>query len=165
MAQHGYLKEYDEDFSGEDRGDGRDRDEREWHSRERGREFMFGKDNRDWPQHERGEADYRGRERSFSNHPDDHYRSWRDRQMQSLDRDYADYCREREEQFHRDFDAWRGRRHGNPEPLRTGMTQSGLSDDPSGELQLSTEDRSPAEPQQDPMAAATLGTNSGGRKK
>jgi hypothetical protein len=135
---------------------------------------MFGEDNRDrgawennrdWPQRERGEADYPGRERSFSNHPDDHYRNWRDRQMQSLDRDYTDYCREREEQFHRDFDAWRGRRHGNPEPLRTGMTQSGLSDDPSGELQLSTEDRSPAEPQQDPMAAATLGTNSGGRKK
>jgi len=45
-----------------------------------------------------------------SAHPDDHYRSWRDKQMQSLDRDYEDYCREREQQFHSDFDSWRQNR-------------------------------------------------------
>ena len=181
MAQHGYLREYDEDFRGEgrgdwDRGDQRERGERDRQDRERGREFMFGEDNRDrgawennrdWPQRHRAFQDDHGRreESRFRSHPDDHYRSWRDRQMQALDRDYADYCREREEQFHRDFNAWRDRRHGNPEPLRTGMTQTGLSQDPSGELQLTTEAQSPAEPEQDPMAAATLGTNSGGRRR
>jgi hypothetical protein len=100
---------------------------------------------------------------TFSNHPDDHYRSWRKKQIDALDRDYADYCREREEQFHRDFDAWRGRRHGNPQPLQAGMTQTGLSSDPTGELQLTTEAQSPAEGGQDPTATATLGTNSSGR--
>src|SRR5689334_4553192 len=117
MAQHGYLREYDEDFGDDrDRGDWRDRDDRDWRSREHGRGFMFGREdrdqrawenNRDWPQ----------RERSFRSSTDDHYRSWRDRQMQALDRDYADYCREREQAFHRDFDAWRDRRHGTPQPL------------------------------------------------
>jgi hypothetical protein len=165
MAQHGYLREYDEDFGEDrDRGDWRDREERAWRSREHGRGFMFGRDdrdprawedNRDWPQRERG----------FSSSPDDHYRSWRDRQMQALDRDYADYCREREQAFHRDFDAWRDRRHGTPQPLQPGMTQSGLSADPTGELQLSTEDQSPSQPEQDPTAAATLGTTSGGRRR
>lgn len=234
MAQHGYLRGYDEDprsSDDRDRGDWRDRDDQNWRSRERGRGFMFDDDrdrsrdrdedrgffsrmgegarswfgdderggsdrgawenNRDWPQRNRGSSDY-GREhgyggfqgddrggrrqggfggsnewregrRSFSSHADDHYRSWRDKQMQSLDQDYADYCREREQQFHSDFDSWRKQRHGNHQPLRTGMTQSGLSDDPSGELQLSTENQSPSEPQQDPMA--TLGTTSSGRKR
>jgi hypothetical protein len=59
--------------------------------------------NRDWPQRDREQQRYRS-------HPDDHYRSWRDRQIQSLDRDYEDYCREREQQFHRDFDSWRANR-------------------------------------------------------
>ena len=234
MAQHGYLREYDEDPRGSDdrdRGNWRDRDDRDWRSRDRGRGFMFDDDrdrardrdddrgffsrmggeasswfhddergdrgawenNRDWPQRNRGssnfgrehgyggfQGDYRGgrqqggfggsnewREgrRSFSSHPDDHYRSWRDKQMHALDQDYADYCREREQQFHSDFDSWRSQRHSNHQPLRTGMAQTGLSHDPSGELQLTTENQSPAEPQQDPMAAATLGTNSSSRKK
>lgn len=219
---HGYLREYDEDprsSDDRDRGDWRDRDDRGWSSRERGRGFMFDDDrdrsrdrdedrgffsrkgdergdsgrgawenNRDWPQRERsssgyggfqgdyrrsdrqqgglgGSNDWREGRQSFSSHPDDHYRSWRDKQMHSLDRDYADYCREREQQFHRDFDTWRSRRHGNHQPLRTGMTQTGLSKDPSGELQLTTENQSPSEPQQDPMTAATLGTTSSGRKR
>ena len=193
MAQHGYLREYDEDFERDDdreRGDWRERDERDWRSRERGRRFMFGDEDRERfreRDEDRGffsrigdearswfrddDDDYRGRRgergfvgrRSFSSHPDDHYRSWRDRQLQALDRDYADYCREREQQFHSDFDAWRDRRHGNPQPLQPGMTQSGLSSDPTGELQLRTEAQSSDAP--DPMATATLGTTSGGRKR
>ena len=79
--------------------------------------------------------------------------------MRSLDRDYEDYCREREQQFHRDFDQWRSQRHGNPGPLRTGMTQTGLSADPTGMTQAAAE-MEPAEPgEADPMATATLGTN------
>lgn len=48
--------------------------------------------------------------RNFSSHQDDHYRSWRNRQVEALDRDYQDYCREREQQFHREFDDWRQNR-------------------------------------------------------
>ena len=101
--------------------------------------------------------------RNFRSHQDDHYLSWRDRQMDSLDRDYADYCREREQQFHRDFDDWRQQRTGNHQPLRTGMTQTGQSKDPSGELELTNEATDNEESQADAMAAATMGTNSGRR--
>ena len=89
----------------------------------------------------------------------------RDRGRKERDRDYEDYCREREQQFHRDFDSWRNQRHGNPEPLRTGMTQTGLSHDPTGEMQL-TEDAA-LDPQNttDPMGTATLGTTSGGGRR
>lgn len=51
----------------------------------------------------RGGTDDRDDDRS-------HYRSWRDRQVASLDRDYDEYRREREEDFHSEFDDWRGRR-------------------------------------------------------
>jgi hypothetical protein len=47
---------------------------------------------------------------TFGSSQDDHYRSWRDRQMSELDHDYDDYCREREQQFHSDFDSWRRNR-------------------------------------------------------
>ena len=139
--------------------------------RDRGREhsaFSSGMDEarglfRDDDRHS-GRDQWHGDQRSggrFSASTDDHYRSWRDRQMQALDRDYEDYCREREQQFHQDFDTWRSQRRGNnPGPLRTGMTQTGQSHDPSGMLELTNEARDNAEPQADPIGAATLGTNS-----
>ena len=100
----------------------------------------------------------------YSAHPDDHYRSWRDKQMQALDRDYQDYCREREQQFHSDFDSWRSQRGGNnPGPLRTGMTGTGQSLDPTGTLELTNEATDNEEPVPDPTDAATLGTNSSDR--
>lgn len=217
MAQHGYLREYDESW---DRGEDRDRwreDDRErswqasngdWRDRERNRDFMFSDRNRDWERvpdqgrgspgredetarnrfsnedrqfrgssearwDERGSHGFAGsrsgsdRERSqrhFRSRQDDHYLSWRDRQMDALDRDYADYCREREAQFHQDFDSWRRHRHGNPGPLQTGMTQTGLSADPTGELQLTSDEEVKPETGPDPTATATLGTSgSGGR--
>lgn len=43
-------------------------------------------------------------------HRDDHYRSWREKQMQALDRDYEEYCRDCEQKFHQDFDSWRQNR-------------------------------------------------------
>jgi hypothetical protein len=138
MAQHGYVPEYDEEMSS-------DRD-REHGSRDR--EFMFGDEERFG----------RGR----SDHPDAHYLDWRDRHMRELDRDYEEYRRERGQQFHDDFTAWRDRKHGNAQPLRTGMTQSGLNNEPTGTLELSNESAGESIPA-DPMAAATLGTTSGGR--
>jgi len=157
---------------------GRDDD---WHERNRDRDrgMMFGERERGWSDEgrwsgDRGQRAQYGREErfgsgdqysrgrsSFSSHPDDHYRSWRDRHMSDLDRDYEDYCREREQAFHQDFDAWRTQRHASYQPLRTGMTQSGLSHDPSGQVQEATEGMADVSAT-DPMADATLGTNNEG---
>lgn len=52
-----------------------------------------------------------GHEGSYDQH-DETYRQYRDRHVQELDRDYDEWCREREQSFHRDFDDWRNRRRG-----------------------------------------------------
>jgi hypothetical protein len=145
MADHGYLPEYDEEMSS-DRERGL-RDERYG----RDRELMF---------RERDDEDRFGRGRA--DHPDAHYLSWRDRHMRELDSDYEEYRRERGQQFHDDFTGWRDRRHSNKQPLRTGMTQTGLHNEPTGTRELSGESAGESTPA-DPMAAATLGTNSSGR--
>lgn len=152
---HGYLgDEYGShgeiDF---DRDDDRERGwrERNW----RGRGADWGDRGRNRGMMLRGGG--------YSTNPDDHYRSWRDRYMSEVDRDYEDYCREREQQFHRDFDDWRSQRHGNQQPLATGMTQTGLSADPSGMTEAASETEPAANEGSDPMAAATLGTTSRGR--
>jgi len=44
---------------------------------------------------------------TFGSSEHDHYRNWRDRELAKLDRDYDDYCSEREQQFNQDFDSWR----------------------------------------------------------
>jgi hypothetical protein len=166
MAQHGYLRDNDE---------ARDRDlgrERGWRSEERDRDereqgFMFG--NR--PGYRRGtglRSGSGGGDRSprhFSSRQDDYYLSWRDKQKEALDRDYADYCREREQQFHEDFDAWRRRRQSHPEPLQTGTMQTGQSSDVSGTLELSREDAVRPQRQPDPVDTATLGATSTGRPR
>ena len=199
MAQHGYLREYDEGFGGGDseRDDWRDRDDRDRRSRERGRGFMFDEDNRgrsrdrdddrgffsrigdearSWFRDDErdnrgggprggfgGSNEWREGRQSFSSHPDDHYRSWRDRQMQALDQDYADYCREREQRFHQDFDSWRQNRQqsrGQQSPQPGGQNQDELllaSGEHSG---VNTIPGAINEPQATtaPEAEATLGT-------
>lgn len=68
-----------------------------------------------------GEGDYRGGRQNFSAgsqerggrtgfHHDDHYLSWRARQIEQMDRDYEDYCRDRQQSFHTDFASWRQNR-------------------------------------------------------
>lgn len=94
-----------------------------------------------------------GRSRDdFSSQQDDHYRSWRNRQMEALDRDYADYCREREQQFHRDFDSWREKRSGKKRNPQISAEEVMELDDSA---RLSTQPQSEPEP----VAEATLGTN------
>ena len=85
--------------------------------------------------------------------------------MSELDRDYADYCREREQRFHSEFDQWRRQKYGNPQPLRTGMTQTGISHDPSGMTQAVEENSPTVASEESPTGAATLGTNSEGRSR
>ena len=53
---------------------------------------------------------YRGY-RSRHEH-DPHYRSWRDRQMEALDRDYDEYRREHQDRFDTQFGSWRQTRQG-----------------------------------------------------
>ena len=103
--------------------------------------------------------------RHLSANSDDHYRSWRERHMSELDRDYEEYCREREQQFHDDFDAWRSQRRASPQSLRTGMTQTGPSADPTGQTQAEAETSPYAPEAEDPTANATLGTTSRRRGK
>jgi hypothetical protein len=49
--------------------------------------------------------------RARSYDPD--YHSWRERQMERLDREYDDYCRERQARFDRDYETWRSSRAGS----------------------------------------------------
>jgi len=113
-----------------------------------------------------GSNEWRENRSSFSSHPDDHYRSWRDRQMQSLDRDYQDYCREREQQFHQDFDSWRQNRQqsqGGAGQQPQGSSQSQPSGS-SSEQVMELDNPTPASgetqgPGTSPTGAATLGTN------
>lgn len=55
---------------------------------------------------------------------DDHYRSWRDRQISQLDREYDEYCRHRQQQFESDFHNWRQNRQGQGQGQQGG-TASG----------------------------------------
>jgi hypothetical protein len=177
---HGYIGEGYGSHGETDRDDDRrDRHWRErawrgreddWRSSDRDRGMMFGGSDRgDWREQGRERGDSWSssdmgwdRSRGYSAHPDDHYRSWRDRHMSEIDRDYQDYCREREQQFHREFNDWRTQKYGNPQPLQAGLTQSGISHDPSGITQAIEEGTGTTEVASDPTATATMGTNSGG---
>lgn len=62
------------------------------------------------------------RSRRTGSHTDDHYRTWRERQMAELDRDYEDYCRERQQQFDSDFSTWRSQRQKSRSGSEAGPT-------------------------------------------
>ena len=139
MAQHGYLREFDEGWDrNEDRQRG-SRGEREFGADDRDRRFMFGD---------------RDATRRRASDRDEQYLTWRDKQIEALDRDYAEYRREREEQFQQEFDSWRRSRRANPQPVQAGMTGTGQPQEPTEPLELTNEAHA------DPMGAATLGTTS-----
>jgi hypothetical protein len=144
-------------FRAEDRnwgGSGRDEWQGAGYARERGYggfQGDFGRSGRDQGGFE-GRGDWERAPRNFSSRQDDHYLSWRDRQMRALDNDYADYCREREQQFHSDFDNWRrartqrsGREAAVGEAAELELTQ---------ERALAGEGNTPS-----PVDEATLGTS------
>jgi hypothetical protein len=183
---HGYMREYDEDYDrdemrdrGSERGSHRNRDfmmgdrDRSW-DEERNRNFDRGssqsisghsswdggwdRDRHSSPGQSQWTSSINQRQSGgHSSHQDDHYRSWRDKQMEALDRDYADYCKEREQQFHSDFDTWRSQRRDSVQPLRTGMTQTGTGTNPEGMPDIATDLETSAQGQK-PMADATVGT-------
>lgn len=61
----------------------------------------------------------------FGSSQDDHYLSWRNKQLEDLDRDYQDYCRENEQQFHQNFDSWRQNRKSQGGEQSGGMSATG----------------------------------------
>ena len=65
-----------------------------------------------------------GYEGSYAQHRDP-YHSYRDRHLQEMDRDYQDWCQQREQQFHSEFNDWRSRRQMSSGQV--GQTQSRLS--------------------------------------
>lgn len=132
MAQSGYSgpsgsfsRERDR-FGSSERGSGGFRDERNFRSQQRSHPQSWGEANRGQSNWDRdrernlgdshlGYGDFSGTlggfgNQTFGSSEHDHYRNWRDREMAKLDRDYDDYCREREQQFNQDFDSWRRNR-------------------------------------------------------
>ena len=63
----------------------------------------YGRSDSSW-----GRDDYRRTSIAGANRDNDrHYHSWRQRQLDDLDRDYDQYCRERQDRFESDFGTWR----------------------------------------------------------
>jgi hypothetical protein len=174
VARHGYLREYDEapdrsDNRGEDWDESNrafmlDRDRARFENRdfsggsgkdERRSRGAYGREH-DYSSSGREQGGFGGRSdwerspRSFSSRQDDHYRSWRDRQMRALDNEYADYCREREQQFHSDFDNWRRSRQQAKQPPVGEAAELELTE----ERVLTGEGSTPS-----PVGEATLGTS------
>ena len=68
---------------------------------------------------------------------DPHYHSWRQRQIDELDRDYEDYRREHQSKFESDFGSWRERRvqkRGLLGQIREHMEVVGSDDQPVGKV-------------------------------
>jgi len=63
---------------------------------------------------------------TFGSSEHDHYRNWRDREMSKLDREYEDYCREREQKFNQDFDGWRRNRQSQSPSASANASSSDL---------------------------------------
>lgn len=59
-----------------------------------------------------------GRDRFGANAHDESYGSWRQGQIDALDRDYDDYRRENRDRFHSEFSSWRTRRQEQRDSLR-----------------------------------------------
>ena len=79
-----------------------------------------------------------------SRHEDPHYRSWRDRHLSDLDRDYDDYRSERQSQFENDFGSWRERRQqkrGLLGQIREHMEVVGSDDEHVGTVDRTAGDR------------------------
>ena len=140
MAQGGYGRSSgqfgrDRDWSDQSkRNFGGFRDESDFTSQRRSHPQSWSEANRgqsNWDQgmSHLGYGDFSGTLGGFGNQrlgssQDDHYRSWRDRQLAELDRDYDEYCREREHRFNQDFDSWRRNRQGQGSSLPSSASGS-----------------------------------------
>ena len=151
------FREEDRQYRGS-RGEdwsGRDRDDRSIHP-EQGYGGYQSEFDRSPGEHSAftSRGDWERSPRSFGSGQDDHYRSWRDRQMEALDRDYADYCREREQQFHSDFDTWRQNRQRGGNKSTDNEIAEVAERERAHERALAGQGSTPSA-----VGAATLGTN------
>ncbi|QNM83821.1 DUF2171 domain-containing protein [Sphingomonas sabuli] len=157
--QRSSMRDRDRDF-GREASYGRSRDEHRapqasgWNSGDRdyrssapisSRDFArssagFGGGSNDW---DRGEFRSTGRTGSPRD-SDRHYHSWKQRQLDELDRDYDQYCRERQERFESDFGTWRKERMGKRQHLtgiREHMDVVGNDGEPLGKVDKVRGDR------------------------
>jgi hypothetical protein len=84
------------------------------------------------------------RDRDHDREFDPHYRSWRERHMSDLDRDYDDYRRENQSRFESDFGSWRERRmqkRGLLNQIREHMEVVGNDDEHVGTVDKVAGDR------------------------
>ena len=87
-------------------------------NRDRDRDYRpmagdYGRSDSQW-----GRDDYRNTSYAGSGRENDrHYNSWRQRQLDDLDRDYDQYCREKQDRFESDFGGWRQNRLGKRQQL------------------------------------------------
>jgi hypothetical protein len=165
-------------FEGRDRDWGSGRDQSPDHGNDRGLFSRTADEARDWfredehdyrpSSRERGGSRWSGADRhesgrpgdqrsAFSSHQDDHYLSWRQQQMDALDRDYQDYCRERQQQFHSDFDSWRRNRQSGQQGSGKQAEELELSE--RNELAGTTAPHTAPQATVSPEGDATLGTN------
>jgi hypothetical protein len=115
-----------------DYGFGRDRRDRDYGDRDRGFFERAGDEVRSWfgdedaerrrredQRYDRSWGDNYGERGYRSRHEHDpHYRNWRDRQLESLDRDYDEYRREHQNRFDSEFGSWRRTREGQRQLLQ-----------------------------------------------
>ena len=75
---------------------------------------------------------------------DRHYSEWRQRQVEQLDSDYQDFCREHQSRFEQDFGGWREKRQGQRQLLSRvteHMEVMGSDDQPVGTVDKVRGDR------------------------
>lgn len=77
---------------------------------ERRRERDAIEDERNYRRGGMGYGDYRPRPQSRQAHHDPSYANWRQRQIDSIDRDYDEYRRENQSRFDNEFHGWRNQR-------------------------------------------------------
>ena len=97
-----------------------------------------------------------GYEGSYARH-DDGYDSFRQRHIAELDRDYSEWCREREHEFHSEFDNWRQRR-------RSGNLMEDESSGPPMELTDADRAEAPAMPVTSELDATSQASSSSRRR-
>jgi len=93
---------------------------------------------------DRGERGFSERERERERGLDPHYRSWRDRHLSELDRDYDDYRRENQSRFESEFGSWREQRQqkrGLLGTIREHMEVIGSDDEHVGTIDKVAGDR------------------------
>lgn len=126
--ERGFLQRAGEEVMNWFSGDDHDRSRREmprergdYGAYQRGREGQSGQQGRqDYGREFSRQASYHGQDYAGvgqsrggkAHHLDDHYLSWRERQIQQLDQEYEEYCRHRQEQFEKEFHGWRERQSG-----------------------------------------------------